>query len=305
MAYLRILRIPNLIIVAATQALFCFFILKVFTSADQTPVLDALHFALLILTTMLIAAGGYVINDWYDQRIDSINKPERMIIGNGMNSSAAIMYYGLLVVLGALIALYLAAHVQNMGLFFIYPIAVFLLWWYSFSLKRQPLGGNLVVALFTAFVPGIVWFAEREGFSQLDSAYGIQMRQLFIFYMIFAFVSTLFREIIKDIEDYKGDLKDECRTLPIVVGVQAAKNIALAIGFILFAIITYWLLIQWNELTGWLQLTSLLFLLLPNLFVLWQAIRAKTTEDYHNCSQWTKYWMIAGLLYLCLFLVIR
>jgi 4-hydroxybenzoate polyprenyltransferase len=304
-AYLRLIRFPNLLIVATTQALFCFFILKVFTSADQTPVLDALHSALLILTTMLIAAGGYVINDWYDQGIDQINKPGRMIIGNGIPKSSAFRFYLLLVFSGGIIALYLAFFVQNVGLFLLYPAAVGLLWWYSHALKRRLLSGNIVVATFTAFVPGIVWFAERDGFTQLASDYGIQMRQLFIFYMIFAFTSTLFREIIKDIEDFQGDKEDDCQTLPIVLGVDQTKWIALFVAFGLFSIISFWLISQWNQLSTLLQLASVLFLLLPNLILSVQTIRSKTKADFHRCSQWAKWWMVGGLFYLLLFLIIK
>lgn len=301
MYWLKLIRYPNLAIVAFTQFLFYCFIKNVFDKERITAVLDLPHFTLLMVTTICIAASGYIINDILDYKIDLINKPDRMILGKALSIRMAYWFYAITIAVGALIAIYLAFHVQNPGLFFIYPVAIFLLWWYSKTLKAAPLSGNMVVALFAAFVPGIVWFAEREGFAELSSLSGILMRDLFLFYMVFAFLSTLYREIVKDIEDYKGDIDQECRTLAIVLGIEKARWVSYGIATILLVSIIYWVSSQREQLDFRLLSLSVVLLLLPYFVSLYFFIKAKTKNDYHQTSQSIKLMMILGLIYLLLF----
>lgn len=305
MAFWKLIRYPNLLIVALTQFLFYWFIQQVFHKNGIEPILDLPHFSLLVLTTIIIAASGYIINDIYDLEIDLINKSDRMIIGKSISIARARFLYNAVVVFGALIAIYLAFYVNNLQLFLIYPIAVFIMWFYSKSLKKKPLSGNIVVALFSAFVAGIVWFAERAGFAELHSEYGIQMKSLFLFYMLFAFSSTLYREVIKDIEDFKGDIDNNCRTLPIVLGIRQARKVTLILGLFLLGCITYWIWDQWAVLSILLVALTLILLLAPTLFSLWIFYFSKSKTDYHRSSQITKMVMVAGLVYLLLFLILK
>lgn len=302
MSFLRLIRYPNLCIVALTQFLFYWFIQKVFGLYHLSPILDLFHFSLLVFTTIGIAASGYIINDLMDYDIDLINKPERMIIGQAISIKQAHLLYQLVIILGGLIAIYLAWYVQNLFLFLIYPLAVFIMWYYSKSLKQKPLSGNLVVALFAAFVPGIVWFAERAGFSELDTGSGNQISNLFQFYMVFAFCSTLFREVIKDIEDYQGDLNQDCKTLPIVLGIPTAKRFALLLGLLLLGTIFYWIVSQWQALKLVLIIFTILLLIIPTLVSIASLYQASDKQAFHKSSQITKGVMLAGLLYLLLFL---
>lgn len=305
MAFFRLIRYPNLLIVCLTQFLFYWFICRVFASNQLSPALDFFHFSLLVLTTVCIAAAGYIINDLMDYEIDLINKPDRMIIGKSITKAKAQVQYYLVVAVGGLIALYLAWHIDNFPLFLLYPSAVFLLWWYSRHLKKQPFSGNIVVALFSAFVAGIVWFAERKGFAALTSDFGLQMRGLFLFYMTFAFCSSLFREVIKDIEDYRGDIDNGCKTLAIVLGIGPVRRFTLGLGALLVLSILYWIFSQWNALSPVLLLLTFLLLLFPSLFANWTFYRSNSKADYHRSSQITKLVMVAGLVYLLLFLILK
>ena len=305
MAFLKLIRYPNLGIVILTQFLFYWFIQQVFQENGISPILDIPHFSLLVFTTLCIAASGYIINDIYDYEIDLINKPDRMILGKKISISNAQRFYYTTITLGAIVAIYLANHVQNLNLFIIYPVAVFIMWLYSKSLKKRPLSGNMVVALFSAFVAGIVWFAERAGFLALNSDYGIQMRSLFLFYMLFAFSSTLYREVIKDIEDYEGDRDHDCKTLPIALGIEKAKGLTLIFGMFLLGNIAYWLIAQWSALSLTLILLTVFLLIAPTLFSIWKFYQSKTKSDYHKSSQIAKLVMVAGLLYLLLFLIFK
>jgi len=196
--FLKLIRWPNLIIVGLTQALlFYCLLLPAFQQIKIQALLDLPHFILLIISTIFIAAGGYIINDIIDYPTDMINKPEKVIVEQKIPLQSAWNFYYATIVIGLLISLYLAFHVGNLPLVLIFPTSVFLLWQYSRSWKKRVLIGNVTVSVFCAMVAGIVLFAERHSFSQLikqapEVAHACAL--VFAAYVIFAFLSTMFRE---------------------------------------------------------------------------------------------------------------
>ena len=212
---LRLVRFPNLVIVVLTQYLLQYAILKpAIHPLGMMPVLPHFEFFLLVLSTVLIAAGGYVINDIEDIEIDKLNKPEKKrIVGRVYSLKTSWLIYWFCTILGFLISLYLAFYVKNIVQLMIYPVAVGLLFAYSRWFKKQVLIGNLVVSFFCAFVAWVVFYAQN-----LSSIFTIflkthwldSVRLTFMGYAAFAFFSTLFREIVKDIEDAEGDRAGEC-----------------------------------------------------------------------------------------------
>ena len=143
---------------------------------------------------MAVAAAGYIINDYYDVKIDYINEPDRVVIGKNITRRFAILFHVLLSLLGILIGAYLSWSVTALNV-----VSVFLLWLYSNSLKRLPFVGNLTVALLTGAAVYSVDILYRSG----NALIGV--------YAVFAMFITLVREIIKDIEDLKGDNTFGCR----------------------------------------------------------------------------------------------
>ncbi len=298
-AFLQLIRFPNLIIVALTQYLMRYCIIEPALKIDNvTASLDIFHFFLLVLSTVLIAAGGYVINDIADYEIDKVNKPDKLIIDKYISISRAQWLYHGINLLGFFISLYLAFYVQNIQLVFIYPIAVVLLWLYSYYLKKMLLTGNVVVALFCAFVAVIVLFAERFILYHLSETQTFTVLLLFLGYAVFAYLSTMFREIIKDIEDIQGDHSFDCATLPIVLGVRWAKIIAavFAISLLLFlAYASVWLF----KVYAYIDLGYIIIgIILPIVYALFLLYNAKDKTDFHRLSQLAKYIMLSGILYL-------
>ncbi|MFD2033626.1 geranylgeranylglycerol-phosphate geranylgeranyltransferase [Belliella marina] len=210
---LKISRPANLLIVAFAQMMAAYFLVE--TNRRGLPVLQDIDLYLMVLATVILTAGGYVINDYYDVKIDYINKPNEVVIGKGMRRRVAIFYHTLLNFTGIGIAWIVSPRI---GVIFF--IAAFLLWLYSNLLKRLPFVGNFVVALLTGTA---IWMV----------GYYYQKSELLVLtYAIFAFFINLIREIIKDIEDRQGDRKHGCRTLPIVIGFRNTKRVIFAIAIV-------------------------------------------------------------------------
>ncbi len=302
MPFLKLIRFPNLIIVVLTQYLLQYLILiPAFQKGNLPPLLDHFHFFLLVLSTVVIAAGGYIINDLEDYEIDLLNKPDKVIINKHISGSNAYRLYWGISIFGFLISLYLAFYVKNLPLILIYPSAILLLYFYSKSLKKSVLWGNIIVSTFCAFVAGIVIFAERENVFQLNinnPKYGSTVLEIFIFYLLFAFFATMFREIVKDIEDVEGDKKLGCSTLPIAWGIPIAKGFALGCGIIFLGILFDWIFSEEKIEVDVGLIYLVVGIILPMFFAMFQLTKATSKKEFHFISQLAKYIMLSGILYL-------
>lgn len=299
--FVKLIRTPNLIIVGITQFFIQYLILVPAFSQAKLPItLDAFHFFLLVLCTVCIAAAGYIINDIIDEPIDKINKPDKVIIGQYFSIKTGYRLYFVVLLLGGIIALYLANYIDNIGLISIYFVANLLLYLYSKLFKQSPLIGNIIVSIFCAFVAGIVLFSERVSFVQLSESGYQEVSWLCYGYLLFAFVSTMFREIIKDMEDIEGDREKNCTTLPILIGIKASKFIAFLFGGVLLGMTLYWLTIQIDGGT-YIQLFYLVVgILLPITFALIYLLNASDKKEWHQLSLLAKYIMVSGIFYLLL-----
>jgi len=267
---LKLTRFGNLLIIVLAQYFTAGFLVT-----SWSELIFNFHFFLLCSSTVLIAAAGYIINDYYDVKIDFINKPDRVVIGKSITRRFAILYHVVFSSLGILIGLYLSWRVAAVNVF-----SVFLLWLYSNNLKRQPFIGNLSVAFLTGLSIYVVEVFFRTGNSFV------------IIYASFSFFMTLVREIIKDMEDLKGDNIFGCRTLPIVFGIRKTKIIiySILIGLALTVLLL-------NEFYTGLPLHYfILFLFIPLIWLLTRLIRADTTKDYAWLSNFCKIIMLLGIL---------
>jgi 4-hydroxybenzoate polyprenyltransferase len=297
-AFIQILRPKNLIIVGITQWILYHYIILAFV---DTPSLDVFLFSLLVLDTIFIAAGGYIINDIVDASLDQINKPNKTYIPTLINLKAATYYYYAILAFGFLLAFYIAYCINNLPLVVIYPASCFLLYIYSTRYKNSILIGNVLVSLFVALVSGIILFAERNAVMSLsDNTKKWLVIELFMVYMIFSFMVNMIREIIKDIEDVEGDKSVGIITYPIRYGADAAKKLA-----VLFCLTTILVLLFWLFVTNIpLDLRVYVFLLLlvaSPLAVIVQILTKTTTKrDFSKISAILKYIMLAGLVSIIL-----
>lgn len=272
------------------------------------PVFTEFDFFIMVLATMIVAAGGYIINDIYDYPIDKINKPKKTFINNLISERSAWYSYGLTNILVILAGLYFYIR-TGWKASYLYPIiGISMLWLYSYQLKKSILLGNLTVALFCAFVPFMVYvpeatitFPEYELVRNFQVGTSDPMYNVFAAYAMFAFLSTFYREIVKDIEDKDGDAAYGAKTLPIVFGVKAAKITAVLMAFVLIYFIGF--VISWESRFGSIVRVgyAVIFILLPILYSLYRLFLAKAKDDFHQISQIIKVVMLTGLLYLVVF----
>ena len=238
--FFKLIRWSNLLIIALLMFIIRHFIFQAGLPGLFSLQLDVFNFSLLVLSVVLIAAGGNIINDIYDQETDEINKPHKKIIVTHISETMGWVLYLLCTVLGIGIGYYLAHYfLQDNSFLLFHLISPALLWVYASNLKKTALIGNIVVALLAAFVPLAVLTFEY-GAMLLTYWDIIQMNVLgnpfqymfdWTFYLaLFAFITTLIRELIKDIEDIEGDEQTQVKTLAVQIGIEKTKNAAVILS---------------------------------------------------------------------------
>ncbi len=279
--------------------------------------IEKFNFSLLVLSTILVAGAGNVINDYFDVKADKINKPNKLFITKYVSKRKAIMYHWFLNILSLIIASYLSLYYHTLLYFIIHLLAINILWGYSAYFKRKLLIGNILIASLTSLV---IWqcgyfFYSIYEFNQ--TIYDIQdstefykrllsWKQTFlfdwnfiIFLCLFAFILNLAREIIKDLEDIPGDKKLNAQTLAIYLGI---KKTSAVVSFILLMVpATYFLiLINYTEkitlndilITLPLLIASLILILISLIILFDQDINSKLKR----IDQTIKLTMIIGVL---------
>ena len=310
LAYLKILRPVNLLIIILTMGLLRFCVIEPFFAlGNATPAMDYFDFGLLLLATLLIAAGGYVVNDYYDTAIDQVNKPAKTIAGKTIPLKKIKTYYGILTMLGLLTGLWLAYRIDYFLLALIFPVVAIMLWYYSVKYQKTYLAGNLMIALMSGLVVLIVWIAEMFALLANPVKYVEVINQVKIVgwitlaYTLFAFLVTLVREVLKDIEDMQGDSAHGYRTLPIVSGIRKARAIAAVVAALVIlalGIFQYYLYLQGFTLVFWYLLIAVQTLLL---YLIYQTLQSQTKEDFNFASNVSKIIMLAGILSMQLFYI--
>ncbi len=300
---IRLIRLPNLLIIVLTQFLLRYCLFAPFLYSGDTEVMSTLiDFSLLCLATILITSGGYVINDYFDVRIDEINKPSHLVVGKVISGRTAIKWHILLTSLGSMIGFYLAYRVRLLSFGLIFPFVGLLLWFYSAKYKRMLFWGNLIVALLSAMVVLIVYVFEffwlrlhPDIFADLIPDL-FWVGRLFLAYTLFAFLVTFYREVIKDMEDVKGDARVGCRTIPIVFGMNASRWVVSGLTGLTIILSGYGLLVLYHLSLMTVFWYLLVTTLVPMFYLVYRAFRSNTPEEYHIMSNICKVIMVAGVL---------
>ncbi len=268
----RLARWQNLLIIFVTQ-----YFAAVFLAEGDVPSFHIFrdpYFLFLCLGTVMVAAGGYIINDYYDIKIDYLNKPDRVIVGKGLKRRTALFAHLFITFCGIL-----TGTLANWKIGVACFLAAFLLWLYSNLLKRLPFLGNFTVALLTGLSIFIValYYKHNSG--------------LVVGYALFGFFSTLIREVIKDIEDLKGDETFGCKTIPILWGIRKTKFFIFFL-ILLFAILFFIIIRPYKILMLYFYLV---FLTLPMIYFVWKLVFADTKKEFSELSKMAKIIMVLGI----------
>ena len=279
------------------------------------PILDQVAFGeqlpwyvllLILLATVLIAGGGYVINDYFDVKIDRINRPDAVVVTRTVSKPTAMYLSVGLSVTGALCGVGAAVLLRSMTLGTIFVLVPGLLWFYSSSYKRLLIVGNLTIAALAALTPMVVAIANVAILNLRYAAilpYTTLVHDIYAWlggFALFAFLLTWIREIVKDLQDQMGDRELECHTLPIVWCETKTKVFVTLLVVLTLAIIGH----LWYHVlpfpTGWESLSTryiVLGVVTPLVCALWLLWSAKIPSDYRTCQQVVKFTMLIGMLY--------
>ncbi len=245
------------------------------------------RFIFLCLATLLVGAGGYIINDYLDVKLDLINKPSKVVVGQIISRRWTMFLHFSMNAIAVVLGLGIGTKVTLAII-----VAALLLWIYSVSLKRQFLAGNVLVSCLSAFVIVINYLYDNSLQESLIWAYSF-----------FAFMLTLLREIIKDTEDIRGDGKFDCKTIPIVIGVRRTKILLQyatgVFAILLFVYTSFYAAAYPFEYTltrGSFIFYMITFVIIPLLILLYFIKTADTSSDFHRLSTYTKLIMVTGML---------
>lgn len=306
LSFLRLIRWPNLLFIALTQVLFYYAVAApiVQHTGYLTREMDLL-FWVLVFSSVLIAAGGYIINDYFDLNIDLVNKPARLVVDKSISRRWAIFWHLFFSVAGINMGFYIGLQNGNWLFGFANTTVVLLLWLYSTTFKKRLLSGNILIALLTGWTVLIVYFfviyQQFDWFNHpLPAEMRLKLLRLTLLYTAFAFLITLIREVVKDIEDVEGDRRYGCRTLPIVWGIETARlftGIWLVVLLALLLVVLFYIL-QYHM---WVPaLYNVVLITLPACWCMLLLIRARTTADFSRLSSWIKGVILTGILSMLL-----
>jgi 4-hydroxybenzoate polyprenyltransferase len=269
----RLVRMTNLVIIVVTQ--YFTRILLIGPPQEWKAIIADPTMFLLSVSTVCIAAAGYIINDYFDIKIDIVNKPDRVVVGRYLKRRWAMGAHQVLNILGAIIGLFVSHWI-----FLINILSITLLWFYSERYKRLPFIGNFIVAALTGLtllMLTVLFPANRE---------------LVFIYAIFSFFISMIREIVKDMEDMKGDAAHGCRTIPIIWGIAKTKKIL----YVWIVLLIMTMFVMASSLKNPTLLLLFVILLIPIGILTYVLYRSDTRRDYKKLSSLCKLIMLLGLL---------
>jgi 4-hydroxybenzoate polyprenyltransferase len=289
MTWIRLFRLPNVLIVVIAM----FGARAILFDAFGKFPFD-IHFWLLTLASGLIMAAGNLLNDYFDQSIDQINKPNRSLVGKQISENKIISIYLIINALAIVLGSYVRHHLeQNSWITILYPSVILALYLYNRWLKCTPLLGNLVVATLCGLIPLQVFWLLGSETALLPNAIPLSLK----YYVGFAFLLTLWREVVKDLEDQKGDKACHCNTIPILFGEKVGRNYARFIGICTVAALGFMI---YTHTPASRQIPFLVAILTPSCIAIYWLFQTGHSVFYEKASTIIKILMLIGLFALAM-----
>ena len=300
MHLLNLIRYKNLLLIVLVQILVKY---ALFDAFGASTTLNWFEFCLLALSTICIASGGYIINDIFDIETDSVNKPQQQIVGKHFSENQANGYYMIFTLVGVCLGFYLSHLVGKSTFFSIFVIIAALLYIYASFLKQMLLVGNLVVSMIVALSLIIVGILDLlPAINPQNKALQSAMFEVLFDYSIFAFLITLIRELVKDIQDVDGDYKAQMKTLPILIGKDRAAKVSFGLTILSILILVYYL----GTYLYMRKIAVVYFIIAvvgPLVYVAIKLFFAEHKKDYKLVSNLLKLVMLLGMLSMVIYLI--
>jgi len=294
---LHLIRYKNLLMVFLSMFLTKYFLIESFISS---PLLSDIDFIILTISILLITMGGYLINDIYDIESDKINKPDKVYITTIISIKNGQFLYFLTSITGLILGLYLSVNKNLNHLSGYFIVTVIILFVYTKILKKLPLIGNVIVALLVSLPIFLVYEFDHSMISIKDIFDNLFLSIIIFFYLLFAFLTTLIREIIKDLQDIKGDNKLKLKTLPIMIGKKRTINFLIFLSFLLQLLLLLVLIDSFKND----QYLILFFLITLSLLVAYLIYKLRVpfkNNQYQLLSSLMKIIMLVGVLSMTVF----
>ncbi|MFC2114471.1 geranylgeranylglycerol-phosphate geranylgeranyltransferase [Bacteroidota bacterium] len=278
MAFFRLVRYKNLIITILVQFMVYYCLIE-----------GHIHFPaqwilLIVGATVLIASGGYIINDFYDLKADIINHPETVILGKRIKMSTAVFLYLMLNLIAFYFGVVIGLKYDRWMFILLFVIIAIILYSYARKLKRTPLIGNITVAVLLSFTLVIVWLYKAGDYPEL-----------LLLYASFAFLTGIIRELLKDLEDMEGDLKAGFFTFPISQGVPKSKQLVIWLTLLQIVAIIFFSLLVYGMTAYWaLMVYFFLLVLVPLSLTLNLIQKAQSSNDYAQLTRFIKFIVVTG-----------
>ena len=312
--FLKLIRWKNILVIMLTMiAMRQLVIFPVFANYSINVMFPDWIFYLMMLATVLIAAGGYVINDYFDLKIDRVNKSDKVIVGIEVPRRKAIALHIWLNVVALIVGIVVAVAAHRWWYFFIFLGAFVALWIYSRDLKKCTFWGNLLIAMLSGIVPLLVgmteYFAVADSISYWDISHirAVKMSmQVIIFFSAFAFIYTLMREIIKDCEDIEGDMENDVRSIPVRIGLKKTNYIICVLAVISVASVCFfWYKYLAQTMFFMYETVPQVYLyaavMIPTLIVGIASLFGTSKRKYSFLSGFVKLIMVLGIAFSIVF----
>lgn len=279
----------NIPVIILAQYLSAIFILA--PEKRALAVLLDFHLFLLVFASAITIASGYIINNFYDSKKDLINRPNKSMLDRLVSQKTKLNVYFTLNFIAALMAL-----IVSWRAFLFFSVYIFLIWFYSHKIKKIPVVGNLMAALLAVipFFAILLHYYFKLTFEEIEN-YKDHLAVIFA-HANFLFLLLLIREMIKDLENIKGDLANGYQTIPIILGELVAKKIITALTFL--TIIPVYVLIDIYDV-GYMDIYfySCMIVLIFFLLYLWKSDRKGEYLLLHNIL---KFLIVAGVFSIVL-----
>lgn len=301
--FCKLIRWPNLVFILLTQLLFQYFVIlpQAAINGEQI-VFSGAGFILITFAYLLIAAAGYIINDYFDLDIDLINKPGKVFITNGISKANAMGWYISMNVLATACAVAASWLFGNYVALWFVIVCIVALYFYSSTFKKSFFIGNFMVSAITSSAIPVLTCTQLMQLNRAPLMYngGPSIMALTMLYTFFAFIISLARELVKDMEDVEGDSHNSARTIPIVMGIGKSRFIAAGYVLLLIALLLYCLpfLLQHKIILG---VYTIIAVIAPLAFICLKIITSKNKADHHKLSSQFKMVMLTGILSMLFF----